>query len=252
MSVSEEEILTRARNITERMVANIRDAGRFIAVREGFRDLVREPGALTEALSWHTPLGLDEVMRSLAISTILSILRVSENPTSNNSMSGCLLVGVLNNEQIVPLLIDGRRRKRTEDTPDRIFDYEREQQPQRIAEFKSLVPLGWGRPHFPPTDDRLDRARNSLREIRDRAIAHSDARAVIAPDADQIRAGFEITRHITELASLIFLGNTSGLGSNAANENMQKKNIWTFFKDGLVSAHEQWSDEARADGVVLK
>lgn len=252
LPVEDREVLSRGQSIAERMVANIKDAGRFIALREGLRDRLREGSPFANALAWHTPYGIDEVMRSLVSSVTLSILRVSENPSNEASLSACSLAGILCNERITAILTSDHWVGKQETVLSFVPEYERQQQPKRIAKFKSLVPCGWSRGDMPPDDNRLAKARDTLRSMRDRAIAHSDSRQFVVPSLPQVQEAFEISREIVELGSLIFLGTTSGLDSDAINKRMREHSIWNYFEDGLVSAHRQWSNEASSIGDTTK
>ncbi len=240
-----QELLDRGVSITERAVRNIVSARGTWALWEAFNDRLVEGGALSAALEWHGPPGLAEIRVALAETTVLAILRSSENPQNNDSSSLCLLRGLLANDDVVAALSSEAWISHDKQMLPTILHFERSEQPKRIQWFNDRVPLGWGRGYSGADVADLARTRNSLRQIRDKVIAHSSGSGFDAPSIDQVRDALTVTCEIGQRASLIFLGHTSGLDTELFERVRAYDDFWHFFERGLTSAHDEWRSSQR-------
>jgi hypothetical protein len=230
--------LDRGVEIAEAMVRNARQAQQYWALWEALNKRLEPEKALRKAMEWHTPAGFADIRRAVGESAILATLRVSDNPKNNDTLTACLLVGLLRNEPVVEVLNSpqwfGRRGLAAGSL---IVRHEVAEQPKRIAWLTDRVPLNWGPKAFPPDQNELALARNALKDIRDKVIAHTDAGHVEFPTVDEIRSAVRTTTEVARTAALIFLGSTGGVHSSIENAAREYDDFWHFFESGLVATH---------------
>jgi hypothetical protein len=239
--------LDRGEEIAIAMVDNARKATNYWAVWEALNDRLATGRRLPKVLQdWSAPGGTSEVRSSLVESTILATLRVSENPqNSDESLSACLLCGMLWDEKLVEILCtDEWIAGGVVEPTDFVINFERVRQPKSIDWFKENVPLGWGKNMSRPTNNSLVESRENLREVRNR-IAHSLRGDFDRPTIDQIREAVALAVKISQEASLIFLGHTSGLETDLTDRKRKLDDVWHYFESGFVSAHDEWLDQKK-------
>ncbi len=238
---AEQDLLDRGASITLGVVANAEIARDAWATWEAFNNRLAEGSALSRAAKWHAPEGLGVIRRALAESAILAILRMSDHPKGNDSLSACLLRGLLANDQVVSTLVSEQWiRRDAPNIPEMILDFELSEQPERINWFKRTVPMGWGKSDFGPENRDLENARKSLLTIRHKVIAHSVDGTFDGPTIDQIRDALAISTKVAMQGSLIFLGHTSVLDSDLDQKTRTNDDVWLYFEAGLVDAHNEW------------
>jgi hypothetical protein len=238
--------LNRGAAIAEAMVRNARQAQQYWALWEALNTRLEPDKPLRKALEWHPPAGFAEIRRTLGDAAILATLRVSDNPKNNDALTACLLIGLLHNEDVVEVLNTpawiGRRCLASDSF---IVQFEIAEQPKRIAWLADRVPLKWGTKSFPPDNDELATARATLKDIRDKVIAHTDAGHVDVPTIEEIRHAVRISAEVARTAALIFLGSTGGLHSGVDEATRQYDDFWHFFENGLVATHTAHENAVR-------
>jgi hypothetical protein len=237
--------LDRGSAIADAMVRNARQAQQYWALWEALNTRLEPDKPLRQALKWHPPAGFGEIRKALGEAAILATLRVSDNPKNNDALTACLLIGLLHNESVTKVLNApkwiGRR-----GLPDGfIVQYEIAEQPRRIAWLTDRVPLNWGIKSLPPDNNELAAARTTLRDVRNKVIAHTDAGHFDVPTVDQIRYAVRITAEVARKAALIFLGSTGGVHSDIADATKQYDDFWHFFENGLVAKHAAHEEAVR-------
>lgn len=171
----------------------------------------------------------------------MATLRISD---SSQSLTGCLLSGLLRNDQLLKVLVTKEWLAGGQVALDAdVIVSELENQPKRIEWFNSVVPLDWGPHQFPPADDTLLVSRNKLKVIRDKVIAHTDKGVFTPPTIGQIRAALIVATEVAKIASLIFLGHTSDLDKDLTDRKRMLDEFWHYFERGVVATHEAWLDQ---------
>lgn len=237
----QDEVIAIATSIVERLVQNARDAQRYWSLWEALNNRLTTGTKLSEALAWHVPKGLGDVRRAMVEAAIHAVLRATENPRGDDSLSACRLTSVLGNEDVLAALTSADwSPNEGSKLPSGLREYEQTQQLIRISWFIDHVPAGWGRGYSPPEKGDLSRLRSALRDVRNRHLAHSVAGRFDAPLVDDIRAAVALTVEIAQVASLIFLGHTSGLEVDERENVARNDEFWHYFECGLVSAFADW------------
>jgi hypothetical protein len=256
LTSAQDEVIQTGVWIAERLVQNARNAQRYWSLWEAINARLAEGSELSVALNWHAPAGVNEVRQALAEAVILAVLRATDHPQSNDSLSACRLRGILANDEVVALLTSsGWSKQKGETLPEGLLEFERTEQVNRISWFGDHVPSGWGRGYAQPEKGDLAKLRPALREIRNSYLAHSVAGDFDRPTINQVRAAVELTVGIAKVASLIFLGHTSALETDSRQNISKYDEFWHFFERGLVSAFEDRNrtcDELRNDLEVNK
>lgn len=236
-------LLERGRAVAERLVENARDATHCWAVWSSLNERLIGGRPMADALQWHVPPGLVVVRQAVMQATVMAILRITDPPRPETD-TACVLAGLLANNRVIELISSKVHIGRGDAGSDRlIVDFERLNQPSRIKEFKSLVPLGYHRGDRLPDDDRLVKLRTALKGCRDRHIAHSDNRETYMPTVDEVEMALKLSVRVAELASLIFRGHNSGLHLDP-KDDYKADDVWYYLESGLVAAHQAWKSEA--------
>ncbi|MDZ4841181.1 MAG: hypothetical protein SH859_03415 [Hyphomicrobium aestuarii] len=231
--------LLRGQQITKRMVANADQALDRWALWEELNEKLVEGSAFAEHVRFADARGLVRIRFLLVEGTVLSTLKVTDHASSNNSLTACLLRGILANDEVVSVLIsDEWLASGILPTSSQLLVVERERQPQRLRWFNQRVPMGWSKSDQAPEVFDLKLSRQKLRELRNTSIAHPLESLIDAPTYDDIRDAVDLSRQVARAASLLFLGHASGLDGEMNKRREVVEDFWNVFERGLSHSNE--------------
>jgi hypothetical protein len=224
------------RQVAERIAHDLRQAQGALSMLEGLYERVSTTRFLRHMLLDDQANGLRIITDALWTNVVMATCRIIDHPQDDESYSACRIAPMLYVDEHVDALTSEHWLAHT-----RLF---RTQLPRLVAEqreriewLKSVVPSGWGRGAFPPDRSDLVEARECVRDVRTRVLAHSlDTRELKLPPIQEIRSAVGTVARVADAVSRIYIGIHAPSHLDQMERRAGPDSFWDSVERGLSAS----------------